>query len=72
MIILSLNVRDLGIPAKISSLDILLEVNKPIIILLQEFVGKGNKTLESPSKFLKGWDFLDLNANGIYGELVTI
>ena len=65
MIVLSLNERGLGNPSKSLSLAKLVEVKNQNVILLEDMMRYGKKLVEGLGKFLKGWDFLTFDANGL-------
>jgi hypothetical protein len=69
MILMTLNYRGLANPSKKLALKRLVEEINPSIILLQEIMTKGEKTIHELSKILGRWDFSFIDVIGRLGEI---
>jgi exonuclease III len=69
MKLLSLNCRGLASPSKRLTLQRLLELSQPDVVLLQETLGEAAVVVQLLERILKGWSFFGLDAFGHSGGL---
>jgi len=72
MIILSLNIRDLGGSPTHLTLKQLFQTVSPEVLFLQETKVVGSWAQEILSRWLKDWSFVTSDSNGLVGGLLTV
>jgi exonuclease III len=70
MKVISFNYRGLASPSKHLTLQRLLELSQPDVVLLQETLGEEAVVVQILEKTQKGWSFFGSSASGCSGGLV--